>query len=116
MSKMVLVVRTDLGMGVGKVAAQCAHACLGAYEEAMRVDPGTVISWLEDGAAKIVLQVGSEHDLLQLEAQAIEHGLIHCLIQDAGRTQIAAGSRTVLAIGPAPADKIDTVTRHLRLL
>ena len=36
----------------------------------------------------------------QLEADAKKAGLVTCLIQDAGRTQIAAGSRTVLAIGP----------------
>ena len=30
--------------------------------------------------------------------------------KDAGRTQVAPGSRTVLAIGPAPAAEIDVVT------
>lgn len=32
---------------------------------------------------------------------------------DAGRTQIAAGSYTVLGIGPAPSEKIDSVTNGL---
>lgn len=35
--KMVFVVRADLKMGKGKVAAQCGHAALGAYEQAMEV-------------------------------------------------------------------------------
>ena len=37
---------------------------------------------------------------LELQANARKHGLVACSIQDAGRTQIAAGSRTVLAVGP----------------
>lgn len=30
--------------------------------------------------------------------------------------QIAPGSRTVVAVGPAPKSRIDTLTRHLKLL
>lgn len=37
---------------------------------------------------------------LKLEKEAKKIGLVTSVIQDAGRTQIAAGSRTVLAIGP----------------
>ena len=37
-------------------------------------------------------------------------------VEDAGRTQIAAGSQTVLAIGPAPVKIIDQITSHLKLL
>ena len=33
-----------------------------------------------------------------------------------GRTQVAPGSRTVLAIGPAPRSSLDSVTGHLKLL
>ena len=36
---MVLVVRTDLEMGKGKVAAQCSHATLAAYKMALVHDP-----------------------------------------------------------------------------
>ena len=43
-------------------------------------------------------------------------GLITAIIQDAGRTQIEAGSKTVVAVGPGPEDQIDQVTRHLGLL
>jgi PTH2 family peptidyl-tRNA hydrolase len=38
------------------------------------------------------------------------------LVEDAGRTQIAAGSRTVLGLGPAPAYVFESVTSHLKLL
>lgn len=33
--KMVFVVRTDLGMGKGKIAAQCCHAAVMCYQKAM---------------------------------------------------------------------------------
>lgn len=33
--KMVLVVRNDLGMGKGKMAAQCCHAAVMCYQKAM---------------------------------------------------------------------------------
>ena len=38
------------------------------------------------------------------------------LVEDAGHTQIKAGSKTVLGIGPAYAQEIDPVTSHLKLL
>ena len=50
-----------------------------------------------------------------LQREARKQGLVACVIRDAGRTQIAAGSRTVLAIGPAPKQLIDKVTGHLKL-
>ncbi len=39
---MVLVVRTDLGMGKGKIAAQCGHATLGAYKKAVKIAPKVI--------------------------------------------------------------------------
>ena len=49
-------------------------------------------------------------------ATAKSLGLITAIIQDAGRTQIEAGSKTVVAIGPGPEELIDQVTRHFGLL
>lgn len=43
-------------------------------------------------------------------------GLIAEMIADAGRTQIASGSYTVVGIGPAPKSAIDAVTGGLKLL
>ena len=37
-------------------------------------------------------------------------------LSGAGRTQVAAGSRTVLAIGPAPEMAINEITGGIRLL
>lgn len=73
--------------------------------------------WERLGQAKVALKVdGGEDDLLVLQAQALSLGICAQIIHDAGRTQIASGSATVLGIGPAPKSKIDEVTGHLKLL
>ncbi|KAH6917605.1 peptidyl-tRNA hydrolase 2 [Coprinopsis sp. MPI-PUGE-AT-0042] len=114
--KMVLVVRSDLGMTSGKIAAQCGHATLAAYKALLRSNPSLLKHWERTGQAKIALKASSEDQLLELEAIAKSLNLCARSIVDAGRTQIAAGSRTVLAIGPAPIPVINQVTGHLRLL
>lgn len=72
--------------------------------------------WERQGQAKVALQVKSEDELAVLQATAISLGLVAEVIADAGRTQIASGSHTVLGIGPAPKSVIDKVTGHLKLL
>jgi peptidyl-tRNA hydrolase, PTH2 family len=114
--KMILVVRNDLKMGKGKIAAQCGHAAVGAYETAVRKIPRIVRSWQNSGCAKIAVKVESEKELMTIRQNAIQLGLNICLIRDAGRTQIEPNSKTVLAIGPGPNEAIDQVTRHLKLL
>lgn len=68
------------------------------------------------GEAKIALRIKSEAELVEFERKAKEANLPHYLVVDAGRTQIAAGSKTVLAIGPAPVEEIDKLTKGLRLV
>lgn len=123
-TKMVLVVRKDLKMGTGKIAAQCSHAAVAAVDviEGMRqTNPshqwvGYLDCWRSTGSAKVVVQCDSEDALRNLMDKAKSEGVPHYLVADAGRTQIAAGSKTVLAIGPAPVSKIDAVSGSLKLL
>ena len=56
------------------------------------------------------------HPQTKLADQAQDAGLFWYLVEDQGRTQIAAGSHTVLAVGPAPRSLIDKLTGHLTLL
>ncbi|KAF9113583.1 Peptidyl-tRNA hydrolase protein 2, mitochondrial [Mortierella sp. AM989] len=113
--KMVLVVRSDLGMGKGKAAAQCCHATLANYKELSKKSPKTLTRWEYCGQAKVTLKIDNEDDMLLLQAQARSIGLAAHSIRDAGRTQIAAGSRTVLAVGPGPVSVVDSVTGKLKL-
>ncbi|NXQ36206.1 PTH2 hydrolase, partial [Alaudala cheleensis] len=113
--KLVLIVRNDLKMGKGKVAAQCSHAAVSAYKQVRKRNPELLEQWEYCGQPKVVLKAPDEETLVQLLAEAKRLGLTVSLIQDAGRTQIAPGSRTVLGIGPGPADVIDKVSGHLKL-
>lgn len=113
--KMILVVRNDLKMGKGKVAAQCSHAAVSAYKQIQRRNPAMLKEWEYCGQPKVVVKAPDEETLIQLLTHAKTLGLTVSLIQDAGRTQIEPGSRTVLGIGPGPADLIDKVTGHLKL-
>lgn len=59
---------------------------------------------------------GGEEELETLRAIAHSLGVTAEVIADAGRTQIEAGSLTVLGVGPAPKSVVDKVTGHLKLL
>ncbi|KAM0749753.1 PTH2-domain-containing protein [Meredithblackwellia eburnea MCA 4105] len=114
--KLVLVVRTNLNMNKGKIAAQCGHATLACYKSLMKGNPDLVRHWERTGQAKIAVKCDSEEELLILQATAKSLGICARSIQDAGRTQVAAGSTTVLGIGPAPVRVVNQVTSHLKLL
>ncbi|XP_027726391.1 peptidyl-tRNA hydrolase 2, mitochondrial [Vombatus ursinus] len=113
--KMIIVVRNDLKMGKGKVAAQCSHAAVSAYKQVQRRNPELLKQWEYCGQPKVVVKAPDEESLAELLTHAKVLGLTVSLIQDAGRTQVEPGSRTVLGIGPGPADLIDKVTGHLKL-
>ncbi|EME26687.1 peptidyl-tRNA hydrolase, PTH2 family [Galdieria sulphuraria] len=114
--KLVLCVRSDLKMGKGKIAAQCGHATLGAYQDTLRTNPGYLWKWEADGQPKIALQVSSIQQMKSLEKKAASLGIVAHTVIDAGKTQVAPGSVTVLSLGPAPVSLIDKVTGHLKLL
>ena len=115
--KQVIVVRSDLGMGKGKIAAQVAHAALDAAEIARRKHPDWYDAWMEVGQAKVVVKTdGGEAALEDLQRQARSLGLPASLIHDRGLTQVEPGSTTCLGIGPGPSGEIDKVTGKLKLL
>jgi peptidyl-tRNA hydrolase, PTH2 family len=112
--KLVLAVRTDLGMRRGKIAAQAAHAAVAATLDCLGSTDFAV--WIAQGQPKVALRVPTGEQLEEIAAQAAAAGLPVQIIHDAGRTQIAAGTATCCAIGPAEADRIDAVTGELSLL
>ncbi|KAE9575948.1 Peptidyl-tRNA hydrolase 2 [Colletotrichum fructicola] len=122
--KLVLVVRTDLGMTKGKMAAQASHATLACYKSLSKAatrDPCSAAAkilsrWERLGQAKIAVQIKDQNEMLELMGKARSLGITAEVIADAGRTQIEAGSLTVLGVGPAPKSLVDQVTSHLKLL
>ncbi|KAK9665817.1 hypothetical protein RND81_14G138600 [Saponaria officinalis] len=113
--KMVLVVRNDLKMGKGKIAAQCSHATLGLYKKLHNKAPKALNRWEMCGQVKVVVKTESEEEMLTLQGVAKSTHLPTHITIDAGRTQIAPNSRTVMAI-LGPADMVDDVTGGLKLL
>ncbi len=90
-------------MGKGKIAAQVGHAVQYVTEHMIRNHP---IKWRQykmSGMAKIVLRV-TEETLLMLIAKYPDR-CTHVI--DAGHTQIAAGSMTV--VGFYPGDPVEEI-------
>lgn len=167
MAVQILVVRTDLGMSGGKIAAQCSCVLLslaGSYVCERRADmPRLLAIKRSSSLTRRSCGIGSGRGaLLSLgcvplrlhRAQASEDcaqnrfgrlpaystsasAIARHLRKDdpgcvclgpldilfvagsyshSGRTQIAAGSTTVLGLGPAPVKLLDQVTGSLRLL
>jgi len=114
--KQVIVMRSDLKMGKGKIAAQAGHASVSAAEEARKRFQIWWKAWLDEGQCKIAVKVKSEEELLKLEEMAEKSRLPYALISDRGLTQLPPGTITCLAIGPAPSHEVDKITGKLALL
>lgn len=111
--KQVILMRTDLGMGKGKMIAQGAHACVeGVFESNKKL----LLNWKRGGMKKITLKVNSQEELEELIEKAQEEDLVAVTIRDAGRTQVESGTMTCGAIGPAPEEKINKICGHLQLM
>ncbi len=113
MLKQVILVRNDLKLPKGKLAAQVAHA---SVEAVLRSDAKTVKVWRDAGMAKIVLKVKDEKELYQYLQRAKDAGFSKALITDAGRTTVAPGTVTCLGVGPDDDDALDDLTGDLKLL
>ena len=128
--KLAIVVRTDLHMSKGKLAAQVAHAAVACYRNSIPVlfssmlhtksENGTAScgdNWfVHFGQKKIVLKVDTLDDLLKIEASARKSGLVVERVVDPGLTQIEPNTITCIGIGPDDNDEIDSVTSGLKLL
>lgn len=137
-TKMVIVVRKDLKMPRGKIAAQASHAAVGAVIQALYkkrleasdfdtfeegyelpcpelVDDATK-DWLVGEFTKICVCVESEQDLLDIYEKAQKSGLNVCLITDNGHTCFnGVKTKTCLAIGPCLSADVDPITKDLKL-
>lgn len=53
--------------------------------------------------------------MMELYKTAKQNNVLTSIIRDAGHTQVASGSKTVIAIGPAPDSVLKKITGHLKL-
>ncbi len=140
-SKQMIVMRRDLKMRKGKIAAQSGHACVEAILMALareerldqvRVTPdqswvylddeggvreATALSdWFEAGVAKVCVYVDSEEELLDIAERGREAGFAVALVRDAGLTEFhGEATYTCLAFEPLHACDIDPITGGLPL-
>lgn len=126
MSKQVIVVRKDLNMRKGKLAAQVAHASMQfiltdsmihvwAFQKDLTPPQ---VEWLRSELkTKIVPYVNSEAELLDLIEKAHVVGLVVYPMYDHGLTEFkGVKTLTCAAFGPDLGENIDPVTGHLPLL
>jgi len=114
--KMVIVMRTDLGMSVGKMIAQACHAAVACNEQAKKTHSRQWARWRDEGAKKVAVEAESLEELRGLARRAEELDIVSVLIQDAGHTEVAPGTTTCLGVGPDQSQKVDRVTGSLPLI
>lgn len=136
-SKMMIIMRRDLKMRKGKIAAQAGHACVEAVLMALKKEnrlhdfeessDGMVLKgnkqtntplseWFQYGCAKVCVYVDSEAELLDIAKIATEKGILTAIITDAGMTEFhGMPTKTCLALEPLPCDIADELTGHLNL-
>lgn len=111
--KQVLLIRKDLGMSKGKIAAQAAHA---AVDATLQSNKKLIKNWRSQGMKKIALKVENEEELLKLVNLAQNEDFAVSLITDAGRTEVDPGTKTCAALGPAPEAQLNKITGELKPL
>lgn len=132
MVKQIIVMRKDLNMRKGKIAAQAGHAVLSvilkklnmldqffwSVEQDRIVFEGDEVldDWFTNSYTKICLYVNSEQELLDLKEKADSLGFVTSLIKDNGTTEFnGVPTYTCIAFEPLPAEKIDILTKDLPL-
>jgi len=113
--KQVIVVRSDLKLGKGKLAAHVSHASLAGYKLVKEREPSFVEEWEREGEKKIVVKVEGERELFELY-EKIKKEVPCVIIKDAGFTQIPPGTVTCLVVGPWKDEEVDKFTKDLKLL
>lgn len=132
--KQVIVVRRDLKMKKGKLAAQVSHASMKIffdrieeiYPDGRMQKPYKVLiedvtpemkEWIEGIFTKVVVGCDGEEELYQLKQQAERMNCPVSLVIDNGLTVFnGVKTPTCIAVGPADSELVDQITGHLKLL
>jgi len=114
--KLVVLVREDIKMSKGKIAAQTGHAAVNCVLSIKKKDPESFDRWTMNNQPIITLKINSERELFEFKAIADTQGLNNSAVCDAGRTEIAPGTFTCLGIGPAASSVLDKITGELKAL
>lgn len=111
--KQAIIIISNLKMSKGKMASQASHA---SVEAVLKSEKSKVDEWRSQGMKKIVLKVKDEKELFEYKYMAEREKLTTALIKDAGLTEFKEPTITCLAIGPDDEEKINKITKKLKLV
>ena len=133
-TKQVLVVRADLKVHKGKMCSQAAHGAMMFLTKRLRNEADCYptymggwkceevwfaaeqMDWILGDFTKVTLRVDSLDELMGIYHKAKEAGLEAHLVEDNGTTEFGGvKTPTCVAIGPDYVEKIDPITKDLRL-
>lgn len=134
-AKQMIIMRRDLKMRKGKIAAQASHACVEVVLKALMKenrfnelketdgymtletdDVTPLTQWFKRGVAKVCVYVDSEEELLALNKKAQAMGYLTSLIQDAGYTEFhGVPTYTCMAMEPLYIEDANKITGDLPL-
>ena len=92
---MYILVNKSLGMSSGKMSAQCCHSAINVYNLSK---PEIKKKWDEGSFTKVILGGKNEKELEKFIKLANSLGLNIFAVHDEGRTEIKAGSMTVVGL------------------
>lgn len=114
--RMWLAARTDVGMTRGKLAAQSGHAFQWHAVERTLVGDPTFAAYMRGPTTKVVVAARNEHALRRCLEEARAADVPAVIITDAGRTEFAGPTATVVAFGPAYREHLPPYLARLRKL
>lgn len=97
---MIVLVRKDLSMKPGKVAAQCIHAITGAYNQTLDSKITQLFMKSDFERRVLCLKIANEEEMIKMKASLDELKINNFIQVDLGFTQVPAMTKTVMAIGP----------------
>jgi len=113
-----LIINDDLKMSKGKIASQCAHAILNVHRFMLSTKTRNE-SWEFNGEKIVALKASGVviRQLLEEYGEPIPNSRLNVFpVYDAGRTEVEAGSLTVLATTPITNDIKPDILNMLKLL
>ncbi|MFW9924547.1 MAG: aminoacyl-tRNA hydrolase [Candidatus Thorarchaeota archaeon] len=114
--KMVIGIRTDLGISKGKAAVLASQVAVLCSEEAKKSKIDWLKHWFSEGQKKVVVQIPSHEEMINLHKKAQQYNFSCAIIENLKIIDYLRDSILAIAIGPAPNDKIDKLTADYKLL
>jgi PTH2 family peptidyl-tRNA hydrolase len=114
--KLVVAVRSDLGLSKGKTAVQAAHAAVSCALAAQKQYPKVMERWFQEGQKKVVVRVPGVKEIFELKKMAEKMDLVTYVVTDAGLTEVKPGTVTCIGIGPDKESLLDPLTGGLKLI